>query len=87
MLRSKIKTDLDIHKTFPPVGDNLLFDGLKVKINPNYKDNEIVSTRKAYGNALVKARQSCDRVIALDTDTKNSTFSMLLEEKYPKSFL
>jgi hypothetical protein len=78
LLKSKIKTDLDLHKTFPPVGENLLFEGLRAKINPNYRENEIVSTRKAYGNALVKARQSCDRVIALDTDTKNSTFSMLL---------
>lgn len=34
-----------------------------------------VATRLAYGDALVRLGKNCDRVIALDGDTKNSTFS------------
>lgn len=36
---------------------------------------ELVATRLAYGNALQKLAAANDRVIALDGDTKNSTFS------------
>jgi len=86
MLQNKVKP-VPHYKTFPPVGDNVLFDGLKVKITPNYKETDVVSTRKAFGNALLKARKSCDRVIGLDGDTKNSTFSITLAEKYPQSFI
>jgi len=40
---------------------------------------QIISTRKAYGNGLVKARESNPNVVALDGDTKNSTFSITLK--------
>jgi len=36
---------------------------------------EKVATRLAYGTALQKMAQANSRVIALDGDTKNSTFS------------
>lgn len=36
---------------------------------------ELVATRLAYGNGLQKLAQANSRVIALDGDTKNSTFS------------
>jgi len=35
-----------------------------------------VATRVAYGTALVKLGQNNDRVVALDGDTKNSTFAI-----------
>ncbi|KAH9392647.1 Transketolase-like protein 2 [Tyrophagus putrescentiae] len=50
---------------------------------PSYTLGQKVATREAYGTALVKLGQSCPRVLALDGDTKNSTFS----ETYKKSFL
>ena len=50
---------------------------------PSYSLGQKVATREAYGTALVKLGQSCPRVLALDGDTKNSTFS----ETYKKSFL
>lgn len=46
-----------------------------------------MSTRKAYGLALVDLHQSDKRVIALDGDVKNSTFSITLEQKYPEAFV
>jgi transketolase len=56
-------------------------------VKPNYKLGEKYSTRKAYGNGLLKAHQSNSRVIGLDGDTKNSTFSITLFEKHPESFV
>lgn len=42
---------------------------------PNYKLGESVATRLAYGTALAKIAENNSRVIALDADTKNSTYS------------
>jgi len=42
---------------------------------PNYTLGEKIATRVAYGTALAKIAENNNRVIALDADTKNSTFS------------
>ena len=42
---------------------------------PNYKLGDKVATRAAYGTALAKLGDANPRVIGLDGDTKNSTFS------------
>ena len=49
---------------------------------PNYKLGQKVATRQAYGTALVKLGKSCERLLAFDGDTKNSTFS----ETYKNNF-
>lgn len=51
---------------------------------PNYKLGEQVATRFAYGTALAKIGQNNDRVIALDGDTKNSTYSEKLLKIFPE---
>ena len=48
---------------------------------PSYTDK--VATRVAYGNALAKLGRSSDRVIALDGDTKNSTFAITFQKEFP----
>lgn len=48
---------------------------------PSYKDK--VATRNAYGNALAKLGRSSERVIALDGDTKNSTFAITFQKEFP----
>ncbi|XP_077181662.1 transketolase [Paroedura picta] len=54
---------------------------------PNYKLGEKIATRKAYGLALAKLGHASDRVIALDGDTKNSTFSELFKKEHPSRFI
>ncbi|CAI9532494.1 unnamed protein product [Staurois parvus] len=54
---------------------------------PNFKMGDKIATRKAYGLALAKVGQCCDRVIALDGDTKNSTFSELFKKEHPDRFI
>jgi transketolase len=49
---------------------------------PEYKLGDAVATREAYGTALVKVGQADARVVALDGDVQNSTFS----EKFAKAF-
>lgn len=48
---------------------------IKLSSPPSYKEGDIVATRAAYGTAIAKLVESNNRVIALDGDMKNSTFS------------
>lgn len=54
---------------------------------PSYKPGEKMATRKAYGFALAKLGRASDRVIALDGDTKNSTFSEMFKNEYPDRYI
>lgn len=54
---------------------------------PNYNLGEQVATRLAYGTALAKIGQNNDRVIALDGDTKNSTYSEKLMKIFPERYV
>lgn len=54
---------------------------------PSYQLGESVATRLAYGTALAKIAMNNDRVIALDGDTKNSTFSDKLRKAFPDRYI
>ncbi|XP_055696152.1 transketolase-like protein 2 [Lutzomyia longipalpis] len=54
---------------------------------PSYKLGESVATRLAYGTALAKIAVNNARVIALDGDTKNSTFSEKLKKAFPDRYI
>jgi transketolase len=53
---------------------------------PSYKIGDMVATREAYGAALVKLGAADGRVVALDGDTKNSTYSEKFLQAYPDRF-
>ena len=53
---------------------------------PAYADGELVATREAYGTALAKLAACDRRVVALDADVKNSTFSDRFEKVAPERF-
>jgi transketolase len=53
---------------------------------PAYKLGDAVATREAYGTALAKIGAVDPRVVALDGDTKNSTFSERFLKAYPDRF-
>ena len=55
-------------------------------IQVSRKIGEQAATREAYGDALVKLVDQDPRVVALDGDTKNSTFSLKLLEAHPDNF-
>jgi len=54
---------------------------------PAYKMGDKIATRAAYGTALQKMGKGYDRVIALDGDTKNSTFSIKFRDAFPTRFI
>lgn len=53
---------------------------IKLSSPPGYKLGDSIATRLAYGTALIKVAQNNTRVIALDGDTKNSTFSIKIKD-------
>ena len=53
---------------------------------PDYKLGDQVATREAYGAALAKLGAADARVVALDADVKNSTFSDKFEKAFPDRF-
>lgn len=51
------------------------------------KNCKSVATRLAYGTGLAKLAQNKERVIALDGDTMNSTFSDKLKKVFPDRYI
>jgi transketolase len=52
----------------------------------NYKLGDAIATREAFGNALARIGEVDLRVVALDGDTKNSTYSDKFYKKFPDRF-
>ena len=51
-----------------------------------YKLGESVASREAYGNALARMGAVDERIVAMDGDTKNSTFADKFNKKFPNRF-
>lgn len=76
-------------KTLSEIKPAPVVDITNVKLSspPGYKLGEQVATRLAYGTALAKIAENNSRVIALDGDTKNSTFSEKLKKAFPERYI
>jgi transketolase len=57
-----------------------------LEIVVNRKTGDTAATREAYGDALVKIAEKDRRVVALDGDTKNSTYADKLLKAHPDRF-
>lgn len=51
-----------------------------------YKPGDSVATREAYGSAIARIGETDPRVVAMDGDTKNSTFAEKFFKKFPDRF-
>jgi len=54
---------------------------------PHYGTGELVSTRRAFGNALVRLASAQPNMVVLDGEVKNSTYSELFAKKFPQRFI
>jgi len=57
------------------------------RVQPRYEPGQEVATREAYGTALAELARSCPQVVAIDGDTKNSTFSERFKDAAPERFV
>ncbi len=59
----------------------------KYKIpNTKYQLEELVATRKAYGNALVRIFPKYPNMVVMDGETSNSTYAEIFAKKYPENY-
>ncbi|CAG9793518.1 unnamed protein product [Diatraea saccharalis] len=88
-LQSQIKNNKVSLKASPPLAEapKVHIGDITLSSPPSYKPGEQVATRLAYGTALKKIADTNMRVIALDGDTKNSTFSDKLRNAYPDRYI
>merc|ERR1719312_955465 len=66
---------------------NVDITGVALSDPPAYKLGDKLATRQAYGNALAKLARNNSRVVALDGDMKNSTFSQSMLKVDPNRFI
>lgn len=59
----------------------------KYSITTNYKIGDMVATREAFGRALVKLGEQNERMVVLDGDVKNSTFTIYFFNRFPERSL
>ena len=52
----------------------------------SYSTDNTISTRRAYGNALVRLGARIPNMVVLDAETGNSTYAELFKQKYPERF-
>ncbi len=62
---------------------NFKFQNIK---QPNYVKGEMIATRKAYGNALVRIFPKYPNMVVMDGETSNSTYSDFFAKAYPKNY-
>ena len=72
-----------------PITEKFNTPHTKTIIMPNvyYEIGERISTRKAYGQALVALGSVAKEVVCLDAEVKNSTYAELFEKAYPQRFV
>uniref|UniRef100_A0A8C9AET4 transketolase n=1 Tax=Prolemur simus TaxID=1328070 RepID=A0A8C9AET4_PROSS len=73
----------------PPIEDSpqISIMGIEMTSPPAYKVGDKMATLKACAFALAKLGHANDRVIVLDGDTKNTTFSEIFKKEYPERFI
>ncbi|XP_066470011.1 transketolase-like protein 1 [Tiliqua scincoides] len=87
-IQSQIQTN-KVLSIQPPAADVPQISTVNIKMPspPAYKIGEKMATRKAYGLALTKLGNANSRVVALDGDTKNSTFAELFKQAHPERYI
>lgn len=88
LIESQIQTNRNLMPK-PPVEDSpqISITNIKMTSLPTYKAGDKIATRKACGLALAKLGHAHERVVVLDGDTKNSTFSEIFKKEHPERFI
>jgi transketolase len=87
----KVQPPLDVKVELPgnkPIKIKSFAEALAaVGLDKDLAANKPIATRQAYGAALLALGEADKRIIGLDADVKNSTFSEWLYKKHPDQFL
>ncbi|XP_007450889.1 PREDICTED: transketolase-like protein 1 isoform X1 [Lipotes vexillifer] len=88
LIESQIQTKKKLNPK-PPVEDSpqINITDIEMTSPPDYNVGDMIATRKACGLALAKLGRANDRVVVLDGDSKNSTFSEIFKKEHPEHFI
>ncbi|XP_053329892.1 transketolase-like protein 1 [Spea bombifrons] len=87
-VQNQIQTNRKLAPKAPTIdAPEVSISDIKMPSPPSYKIGDKIATRKAYGLALAKLGHANNRVIALDGDTKNSTFSEIFKNAHPDRYI
>src|SRR3989344_4565065 len=70
----------------PIQNSKLKIQNYNSKIKTEYELGEMVATRKAYGNVLLKLVKENPKVVVLDAEVSNSTMSETVKKEFPERF-
>ncbi|XP_024599878.1 transketolase-like protein 1 [Neophocaena asiaeorientalis asiaeorientalis] len=92
MLRMLIESQIQTKKKLnpkPPVENSpqINITDIEMTSPPAYNVGDMIATRKACGLALAKLGRANDRVVVLDGNSKNSTFSDIFKKEHPEHFI
>lgn len=80
-----LNTDIPL-QIEPPKPAKTHASTIKTCVPPEYKPDEEVATRGGYGTGLAKLGDANPNVVALDGDTKNSTYAEEFMKRHPERF-
>ncbi|XP_059942720.1 transketolase-like protein 1 [Mesoplodon densirostris] len=88
LIESQIQTKKKLNPK-PPVEDSpqINITDTEMTSPPAYAVGDMVATWKACGLALAKLGRANDRVVVLDSDSKNSTCSDIFKKEHPERFI
>ena len=72
--------------TMPPRSKKVKLSTNYQLLTTNYALGDMVATRKAYGNALVRVFPKYPDIVALDGETSNSTYAEIFAKSYPDRY-
>lgn len=85
-----IKGKIQVPKTTEPKEIKIKVNNKRIEeflIKPKEKEGQLyLATRKAYGNALLKIGSKNSKVVVLDAEVSNSTYSELFKKVFPERF-
>lgn len=85
-LEAQLVPEPGVPLVIPPPQGEPREESIRAVQPPAYKKGDLVATREAFGAALARLGDADSRVVALDGDVKNSTFSEKFEAVHPDRF-
>merc|ERR1712071_17240 len=88
-IRAQMESQTAAVNIVAPVEDAPSVDITNIRMSspPAYKKGDLIATRVAYGTVLQKLAEGNSRVIGLDGDTKNSTYSEKIKNVSPDRYI
>lgn len=88
LIESQIQTNKNPIPNPPAEGSTQIsiITNIKMTCPPGYKVGNKIATQQAYSLALIKLGRANERVVVLDGDPKNSTFSEIFKKEHPEHF-